>query len=199
MPDGVPRPSPHHTGCERGSPGKIWPLSAHRSQFHSNRAPVACGMGARHRARPVPGEEVLYAERTSCGDEFQRIPTAPCQFPSADRGHGSCTYRRAPGAIHSSSLLPPRRHTHIRMAKPPQRVLTSGLFGSPRAYAHCCQPPCCPAWRQIKTSAVLRLFQTVLSVDLRAECLCRMPIRGISSPVPLLNQTLDTWQEQTRL
>lgn len=42
LPDEVPRPSLHHAGCERGSPGKVGPLSAYRPQFPSNHAPADC-------------------------------------------------------------------------------------------------------------------------------------------------------------
>lgn len=112
----VPHPSPHHAGCEKGSPWESMaplfpPLPILLQPCPRGLWLVALEHGTAH--GQCQGRKCYMRTRTSFGDEFQRIPTASCQFPSADCGHGSCAHRRAPAAIQSSSFLPPHQHTHI--------------------------------------------------------------------------------------
>lgn len=50
----------------------------------------------------------------SCGDEFQWIPTVPCQFPQALTVGAAPVHPAGPQELFAgSSFLPPHRHTHF--------------------------------------------------------------------------------------
>lgn len=108
----------------------------------------------------------------SCEDKFQWVPMAPRQFPSTDCGHASCT---PPGAVPSSSFLPPDQCTRTGMAKPLWCAVTSTLLGY-------CQSLSCPCWGKIRISAVLMAFQTMQPL---ARGALQNACRGISLSFPL--------------
>lgn len=126
--------SPHHKDEKEISRGGAAPLSL--LPILPAQSP-GCRLGAWH-CVAVPGQEVLNADgRASCEDKFQWVPMAPCQFPSTNCGHASCT---SPRAVPSSSFLPPDAHV-------PEWQSPFGVQLTPCYWVllpHCCQPLSCP-------------------------------------------------------